>query len=125
MRGPLFYLLIATLPGAIAVFVREPSGEDRLQEEARKLQQRIAKASVELGNLCGSTAHALTGDSASNWHTLARQRDALAPDGIELLASWNGTRYWTSSLPLNERSLDTAITAQVRSGSSVYLRAGA
>ena len=125
MRGPLFYLLIAAVLGATAVFVREPSGEDRLQDEADRLQQRIAKASVELGDLCGSTAQALTGDSTSNWQALAKQRDALAPDGIELLGSWNGTRYWTSSLPLDEHSLDTAITAQVRSGSTVYLRAGA
>jgi two-component system nitrogen regulation sensor histidine kinase NtrY len=125
MRGPLLYLLIAIMLGAIAVIVREPSGEDRLQDAARRLQQRIEEASVELGDLCGSTAQVLTDDSASNWRVLADRRDALAPDGIELLVGWNGTRYWTSSLPLDEHALDTAITAQVRSGSSVYLRAGA
>jgi two-component system nitrogen regulation sensor histidine kinase NtrY len=125
MRGPLFYLLIAAVLGAIAVFARELSSEDRLQAEADKLQRRIAEASVQLGNLCGSTAEVLTDDSVSNWHVLTERRDALAPDGIELLVDWNGTRYWTSSLPLDEHALDTAITAQVRSGSSVYLRTGA
>ena len=125
MRGPLFYLLIAAAFGAVAVFVQEPSGEERLQNEAHKLQRRIAELSGELCDLCASTIRSLTSDSIQNWHALAEQTGSLAPDGIELLASWKGTRYWTSSLPLDEHSLDTATSAQVRSGSTVYLRAGA
>lgn len=124
MRGPLLYLLIAITLGTVATLVRETSSEERLQDEADRLGQRIAEANVELGDLCPSTARSLTGDSVQNWRLLADQRDALARDGIELLVRWNGIRYWTSSLPLDEHSLDTATAAQVRAGSTVYLRVG-
>ena len=124
MRGPLPYLLIAVALGTFAALVREPSGEERLQGEADRLEQWIAEASVELGDLCGSTAGMLTSDSTLNWHKLADRSDALAPDGIELLVRWDDIRYWTSSLPLDEHALDTTVTSRIRSGSSLYLHAG-
>ncbi len=124
MRGPLLYLLIAAAFGAFAALMREPSAGERLQSEAERLEQRIATATVALGELCGSTAGALTGDSSLNWHKLADRSDALEPDGVELLARWDGTRYWTSSLPLDEHTLDTTVTPRIRSGSSVYLHTG-
>ncbi|MBP7514296.1 MAG: HAMP domain-containing protein [Flavobacteriales bacterium] len=124
MRGPLPYLLIAAALGVCAALMREPSGEERLQAEADRLQQWIAEATVELGDLCGTTAGMLTSDSTLNWHKLADRSDALGPDGIELLARWDDIRYWTSSLPLDEHALDTTVTSRIRSGSSVYLHTG-
>jgi hypothetical protein len=125
MRKPLLYLVITAALAAIAVFMRDATPEERLQREADRLHEKVAHASAQLDALCAAVPHRFDPDSITGWRELARLRDSLAHTGTELLLRWYGTRYWTSSLPLDERVLDTAGTGQVRSGASVYLRTGA
>ena len=125
MRRPLLYLSIAAALAAISVFAPEPTPEDRLQQEADRLQQAVVEANGELEALCDEAPQRIGPDSAQGWHAMEPLRDSLARTGCELLLRWYGTRYWTSSLPLDERVLDTSVTAHLRSGSSVYLLSGA
>ncbi len=125
MRRPFLYLSIAAVLATFAVFVPEQAPEVRLQREADRLQRVVIDANADLEALCDEAPRRIGPDSTQGWRAMEPLRDSLARTGSELLLRWYGTRYWTSSLPLDERVLDTLVTAHLRSGSSVYLLSGA
>ena len=123
-RTPFLFLLAAAVLGVIVLLLKEPSPEDRLRSDCDLLQQKITDTNAELDALCRSTTTLLGQDSTENWRRVSDGLVSLENSGTTLLARWNGNRYWTSALPLDERVLDTTAAAQVRSGSSVYSHAG-
>lgn len=98
-------LVVAVLCTLLALLVPDAHDEPGLERAAKHLQERVVQRAALLEQL----ATALASDTGQAWLAAADHNDAIADEGIELLA-WeeDRSRFWTGTAPFTRPAITGA-----------------